>query len=472
MSIPALPLLRAVAAGVVALVLVGISCAMPLVKNWLQPTAGEPRSAAPQEDTTSLRLVDPDTLAVTPDVIKSLGVRTVEARPATKPRPLPPLAGSLALDADRMTRVHARFPGEIVQIGTTAQPETAGAAWQPTVLRPLRFGDKVEKDQLLAVLWSKDLGEKKSELVDALSKLWLDQHTLERLEELLKKGATTERNVREAERNVQADLIAVERAERTLRSWRLTEAELEALRTEAERLAGQRGRRERKKEDADWARVQVKAPFDGTILEKNVALGDIVDTTTDLFKIADLSRLNVLANAYEEDLPILESLPRPIPWTVRVKNPHAEPLRGTVTKIGDIIDPNQHTALVMGKVDNPRGELRVGQYITATIEVPPAPEEVEIPTSALVEDGRESIVFVQPDPKQFAYQMRRVTVIRRYHDSVYLQGRARGDTPPEASASERPSQPVKPGERVVSAGAVELKAALEDLRATALMEKK
>jgi cobalt-zinc-cadmium efflux system membrane fusion protein len=53
----------------------------------------------------------------------------------------------------------------------------------------------------------------------------------------------------------------------------------------------------------------VVAPLDGVIIERNVALGELVDTTSDLFKVADLSRLGVLAHAYEEDLPTLDACP-------------------------------------------------------------------------------------------------------------------------------------------------------------------
>ena len=123
--------------------------------------------------------------------------------------------------------------------------------------RPLRSGDSVRKGQLLAVVWSKDLGEKKSELVDAVSKLKLDREVLERLRGLSREGGTSERSVREAERAVDADLIAVARAERTLRSWRLGEDEIAAVRAEAERL-GRRGTRASASGAADeaWAALR------------------------------------------------------------------------------------------------------------------------------------------------------------------------------------------------------------------------
>src|SRR5947209_20455232 len=86
-------------------------------------------------------------------------------------------------------------------------------------------------------------------------------------------------------------------------------------------------------------------------------------------------------------------------------------------------------ALVKGQVTNqktkefPRGRLLVGQFITASIEVPIAPEkeEVEIPINALVEDGRDSVVFVQPDAQKPYFEMRRVAVVRRFEDVVHLR---------------------------------------------------
>jgi cobalt-zinc-cadmium efflux system membrane fusion protein len=85
--------------------------------------------------------------------------------------------------------------------------------------------------------------------------------------------------------------------------------------------------------------------------------------------------------------------------------------------------------------------------ITATITLPTPVQEHVLPASALVEDGRESIVFVQPNPAKPVYVQRRVVVVRRGHDTVHVYFT------------------VKPGERVVTAGALDLKAALDDLKA-------
>lgn len=404
----------------------------------------------------------PDTLRVPDDVVRTLGIRTAAARTPTRSRTLV-LSGSLVLDTHHLAHVHTRFAGEVIELGTVEEP-SQGTDGERTARRPLRFGDRVEKGQLLAILWSSDLGEKKSEYVDALSRLQLDKETLARLEALFRDEATPERNVRESRRAVEADEIAVVRAERTLRSWRLTDAEIAAVREEAEQVRNHKMPRDPEREKS-WARVELRAPLAGTILEVNLAVGDIVDTATDLFKIADLNTLRVGAYVYEEDLPTLLALPQPIRWTVRLKSdPTARPIAGTVEKIGDLIDPNQHTALVMGRVDNSEGCMRAGQFVTAEVELPPTPREVEVPTPALVEDGQESVVFIQPDPKGPVYTMRRVTVTRRAGEAAYVRGDRYDGSRTEAGA---PREPFQAGEQVVTSGAVELRAALQGLQEAA-----
>jgi len=77
-----------------------------------------------------------------------------------------------------------------------------------------------------------------------------------------------------------------------------------------------------------------------------------------------------------------------------------------------IIEPNQRTPILKGHVENPTGWLLSNQSVTATINMPAPPGEVIIPTGALVDEGGESIVFVQPDPAQNAFALRRVKVVR------------------------------------------------------------
>jgi cobalt-zinc-cadmium efflux system membrane fusion protein len=271
----------------------------------------------------------------------------------------------------------------------------------------------------LAVIWSRDLGEKKSDLIDALSQLRLDEDSLARISRAAAEGSVPERILRDTERKVEADRIAVSRAVRTLQSWRISKEEIDKVRAEAERLARENRLPLAKTSDREemvsqWAKLDVLSPLEGTVIERNVALGDLVDTNIDLFKVADLSRLRVVAHAYEEDLPALDALKKDRrAWSVAVgSGPEAVARPGRFDQVGCIIDPNQHTALVMGWVDSPDGQLRVGQFVTVHLEVPPPKSEVVIPAGALCEEGGQTTVFVHPEGTH-DYVRRQVIVSRR-----------------------------------------------------------
>jgi cobalt-zinc-cadmium efflux system membrane fusion protein len=444
-------------AGVVARPLLGGSAAG-------QVTAGSDR--APREEERAVALVpgQPDTLRLSPEVVKRAGVRTAAAQRAQQPRALE-LHGSLGIDTNQLVRVHARFAGEVVEVSDIdVRPVSPGQI--ETVFRPVRFGDRVSKGQLLAVVWSKDLGEKKSELMDALSQLRTDQEQLAALEELARKGAIPETSLRQARRNVEADLNASVRAERTLRVWRVPDDEIQAVKNEAARVFQSRGRRDPDKEK-NWARVEVRAPFEGIVVEKNLAVGDLIDTTADLFKIANLDSLTVWAQAYEEDLAALQALPEEDRlWTVRLSaDPEAGAWRERIEKIGYVVDPSQHTAMVMGPLPNRDGKLRAGQFVTCQVNLPAVADEVALPASAVVEDGRDSIVFVQPRAEEPRYVQRRVAVARRGQGLVYVRSKV------TALEAARGLEALRPGERVVIRGAIHLKEALEDLSANARARK-
>ena len=321
------------------------------------------------------------------------------------------LAGTLIFDDSRLSHVHARFPGEIVSWSSDVPGSSVGMG-------------RGCAGQLLAVLWSHDLGEKKSEsgrrpvaIARGSRVACTPQASGGR------RGHPRTLAPRMPQRKVEGDEIAVARVVRTLETWCVPAEEIEALRTEARRLAEQdpavRGETTQRR-----ARLEIRSPVDGVILERNAAIGDLVDTSVDLFKIGDLSRLKVVANAYEEDLPVLDDLPPAARrWFVQVASDSAERGQaGNFDQISHIIDPNQHTALVMGWVDNAAGRLRAWAIRHGRrIELPASPREVVIPATALVEEGNRSIVFVNIAANSPRFERRLVSTSRRDGDRVFVR---------------------------------------------------
>jgi cobalt-zinc-cadmium efflux system membrane fusion protein len=398
---------------------------------------GRPPSAVPE-----LLPARGDGLRLPPEWLARLGIRAavVKGRRAAAPRLLQ-LTGVLSYDPDRLFSIRSRFAGEVTELGREGN-------------RPLRLGDRVRPGQLLAVVWCKDLGEKKAALFDALVELDLQQKQLASLTKPYQEGALPLSAYRQAERAVQGSLNVARTAERTLKMWKLTDAEIAEIRQEAKRVPqGQRpgdlGQR--------WAKVEVPVPpgGGGTIVERNVNVGDVVDPASPpLFIIADLSRLRVEVHASAADVAALRALPEgQRQWVVHSQADSKVSGQGRIESIAPALDPKTQTAPVRGSVENREGLLLAGLFVTATVTLPPQSGEVVIPAAALVEDGKQTFVFVQPDPKEFRYEPRRVQVVRRGQDVAHVRAR------PGAGFDA-----LRPGERVVTSGAVEMQAILADLQ--------
>ena len=182
-------------------------------------------------------------------------------------------------------------------------------------------------------------------------------------------------------------------------------------------------------------------------------VGDLVDTSTELFKIGDLSHLTVWAHVFEDDLPLLLDLPKPIQWAVSLKSRPDIVYNGTLEQIGAVIDPNQNTALVSGRVENRNGELIIGQLISVSVERPPSSNEFAVPAEAVVEDGRESFVFQRNAAKPTEYERHAVKVLRRTRDLIYL--------------AKEPACRLRSGDELVTSGSLLLREAVDLLPAPA-----
>jgi membrane fusion protein, heavy metal efflux system len=437
-----------VSAVVVAALVVASIFIYPRLLNYFE----SPKAKIGHAGSELFGLKDENTLVVSEKAMKAIDLKTVLVKPAPEPDPLL-LPGYLSVDPSKLIPVHSRFSGEVVHIGRIDARDANGKQ----ASRFLRYGDPVKQGDVLAVVWSTDIGQKKSELVDALSKYVLDQRLLDNLRKA--GSAVSGREIAEARRAAEADRIAILSAKRTLISWRLTEDEVAIVEREAEQL-----RQESPQTAAaeTWAELEIRAPMDGVILEKNVNVGEIVETTDNLFKIGDLTRIQVLAYVYEEDLPTLEQLePSERHWKIDLKSdPNDLQRPGMFELIGDVIDSVTRTGPVIGWIDNQDRRLRVNQFVTATINMPADPTMVAVPTSALIEEGGTEAVFVETDPKRHEVARRVVAVTRRGKDDIFIRSE------PNEQERQEGAQPLAVGERVVMRGGLELDSELRNLQSS------
>ena len=383
-------------------------------------------------------------ILIEPDRWKEIGLRVEAMNPSPPARSLQ-MDGVLYLNPDEYALVRSRFVGEIVDVPEVEDSSVANVNKK----RPLRFGDSVKKGQVLATVWSRELGEKKSELAQALYSLDFDRQTLQRLQQA--GGAVSISTVRDAERRVRETEISVDRTEKTLRSWQLTPEEVAAIIRDVTKRSSSvfDAAVDLSRSSIDtWARVDIRSPMNSTIVEKNVTVGTLVSLDDTLFKVANLGQLDIRAFAYEEDLVTLQRLPKEYRnWTIRLKgDQQSEAIAGVFDRIGNIIDPVQHTGLVMGWVENPSGMLRPGQFVTASVALPESTPTVTFPATAVVDYDSRNFVLVQSEESRNQFFPTEVKVVRYQNGLAFVSPQAIGGC----------MTCLEKNTKVISAGAVEI----------------
>ena len=169
--------------------------------------------------------------------------------------------------------------------------------------------------------------------------------------------------------------------------------------------------------------VSLYAPRSGVVLKKTAVQGGYFQPGIDLFTIADLSRVWVLADVYEYELARVS-----VGETARlslVAFP-GETFEGAVKFVYPTVDASTRTARVRLELPNPSLRLRPGMYGDVTIALPPI-DGLFVPREALVETGEMQYVFVATSPTHF--EPRRVQVGARTDTEVQiLAGVTEGET--------------------------------------------
>jgi cobalt-zinc-cadmium efflux system membrane fusion protein len=190
--------------------------------------------------------------------------------------------------------------------------------------------------------------------------------------------------------------------------------------------------------------------------------------------------LTIWVQPPEEYLPLLrERLNKglPVSWRVRFQSegPDAKPLDLPILQIAKSVDPTVYSVMVMGYLPNEEQKYIVGQFVTATIFVPPDADTVEIPTGALNEVGGESLIFVETNAKKREFVARRVAVVHRFKDVTIVRSKLTDEdirlSHVEEAQKRRPIEPLLPDERVVGRGIVEMTTCLETLAVKNQVEK-
>jgi len=136
--------------------------------------------------------------------------------------------------------------------------------------------------------------------------------------------------------------------------------------------------------------VTIRAPTNGVLVEKAAVKGMRVEAGQMLFRVADLARVWVEADVYERDLAAMRIGSAA---TVRMDAYPGEVFRGRATYIYPALNEATRTARVRFELQNQGGRLRPGMFATISMRGTSV-EARTVPASAIVDSGREQVVFV------------------------------------------------------------------------------
>ena len=138
--------------------------------------------------------------------------------------------------------------------------------------------------------------------------------------------------------------------------------------------------------------MSIPSPATGVVLEKMVVEGQNITPGADLYKIADLSTVWVIASIYQDDLPFLRT---GMEASIELQSSPGKTYKGRVSFISPVLDMESKTVQVRIEVPNTSDfALKPNMFATVKIASPVAFTTVAVPDQSIIRSGKRNIVIV------------------------------------------------------------------------------
>ncbi|MCG6900974.1 MAG: efflux RND transporter periplasmic adaptor subunit [Gammaproteobacteria bacterium] len=284
------------------------------------------------------------TVTIDPVTVQNIGVRTAQARQQTLSRHIRSV-GRVTFDEERLSRLHPKTEGWIEKLYID---ET---------------GEQIGKDTILLNIYSPQLVTSQQEYLLALNNL-----------DLLKESAY--REIRQGAEQL------ISSARERLELLDVPEHQIREL---------ERSRKVKKY-------LHIHSPFDGVIINIGAREGQYVTPTTELYKIADLSRVWVIASVYENEVSWIQAGD---PVDMKLAAIPGKVFSGRIGYIYPYAEAKTRTIMVRLEFDNPDQLLKPDMFADVTIHAQRKVDAIVIPAEAVLRSGERDQVFVVREPGKF-----------------------------------------------------------------------
>lgn len=298
-------------------------------------------------------------LEASPALLKLLSI--AEVKPGEVGESLN-LSARVELDQHRVARIGASVTGRITEIDAM-------------------LGQAVKKGERLALLNSTELGKAQSDYLKAASQVNLRRITVKRAERLLESGVIAEAEFQERQSVLTEADVDLRAASDQLRVMGMSEADLKRL----------------DKQRSIHSYSPVTASIDGVVIERNVAIGQVVQPADSLYTVADLSQLWLVAEIPEQQAH----------WARQGDQAFAEvpalpgqEVSGKLIYVADMVDSDTRTVTVRMALANPQRLFKPQMLATLKISKPGS-QTLIVPSQAVVRENDRDFVFVDTGSARF-----------------------------------------------------------------------
>lgn len=297
-------------------------------------------------------------IKLTPEQISAAGIVTAPVGAETLVKEIT-VPGRVALNGDRQAKIVPKLSGTVATIDK-------------------QLGAKVAKGDLLATIESREVADAKSQFLEAWRAEELAKQVYQREERLWNQKVTAEQDYLTAKNAFETSKIQLELAHQKLHTMGLDEDDIDAV-------------IERKGQEQTFRSYQIRSPIDGRVTARNLVLGQMLATDTEIFNIADLSTVWVDLAVQPADLPFARQ------GQEVIVTGEGRTAKGKVVALSPVIDPETRSARAIAEIDNSKGEWQPGDYVRAQLisgrqEVP-----IVVPRDAIQTVNGKPSVFVAQD---------------------------------------------------------------------------
>ncbi|MGL4263881.1 MAG: efflux RND transporter periplasmic adaptor subunit, partial [Afipia sp.] len=346
-------------------------------------------------------------LSMSDEQIKLAQIDLVEVGPAAIARRLV-VPGSVVPDANLIAHVSVKLSGTVAELRKN-------------------IGEDVAKDEVIAVLESREVADAKSEYLAAKLTNDLQQDLSTRDKTLWDSRVGTEQQYLRSRNAAAQTEMRVKIARQKLLALGLGEKEITAVPGAPE---------------ASLRRQDVRSPISGRVAERKVELGTAVgrdSLETELFVVVDLSRVWVELSVASSDLQLIKE-----GQSVKISaRGLAETTIGKIIFVSPLVDKDTRTARVVAEISNPDQTWRPGSFVTAGIMLNERTVAVAVPATAIQKLDGQPIVFVRTKD---GFEKRNVVVGESEDQAIEIVSG------------------VTPGETIATTNTFSLKAELSKLR--------